>query len=157
MIKLHLFVGASVVALVLLTSTFLPRQANRENSLLAPKKLNLQYVGPLYLGHGEWDHRAFVSGVAKEQATAAISSDHFESYKDRSKPIDARHGIGLNNRKQQTFTVKSGVGKSGIQKAGNSLGVRRFSSAIANGFTKIFDLHDNPVRMRTPVKVFTHV
>ena len=137
------------------------------SSILLPKEATLQYEGPVYIGDGEWERtyspqvptailaRAQPSkaGGKQQQPNTKQSTSAFTA----SKVVVGQHLATVRKVPVISKTLKA-VRKPPSKVASPlPLNVGQLSEEISDGLTKIFHLHDNPVTMRSPVKILDHV
>lgn len=146
-----LLVGSAV--LFLATGFALIVNFRGDNVILLPHDgVKLQYAGPVYVGDGEWEKKYTAPAHPKQVLTrnsmpqprngAILSAEQVHKIRKTHQSVKASR--------------KNAIPKL-ISKAKPSMSLGEFSSQISNGLSTIFRLHDNPVTMRSPVKILDHV
>jgi hypothetical protein len=153
-----LIMVATLVAVVM--------HARKIDSMLLQKGATLQYEGPLYIGDGEWErtytpqiHTAILARTPLNKA--GVNKQHQNNKMKRVTSTGSKLAVRSPTRKDPVIskTLKSVHKVKPLSKAVPSLSsdVGKLSDEISDGLTKIFHLHDNPVVMRSPVKILDHV
>jgi hypothetical protein len=122
--------------------------------LLSRDGVRLQYAGPVYVGDGEWEKSyTFPSAPAQIKVSARNVVSRPIPKKGAVLTADQIHKI-----RKARESVKTGRKNAiPLRKAKQAISLGEFSSQISKGLSAIFRLHDNPVILRSPVKILDHV
>jgi hypothetical protein len=137
------------------------------SSILLPKEATLQYEGPVYIGDGEWERtyspQVPTAILARAQPNMAGRNQRPPNTKQStsaftsSKVVVGQHLATVRKVPVISKTLKAVRKLPSNVASPLSLDVGQLSDEISDGLTKIFHLHDNPVTMRSPVKILDHV
>ena len=127
--------------------------------LLSHTRVNLQYEGPLYVGGGEWERtyqKDFQISNVNSRKTTSQSSIRSDTALEAEPVQIIRHKHQSKKHSRKTAVVSTSKNQpKGLSSP--SLDVGELPSEISEGLSTIFRLHDNPVTMRSPVKILDHV
>ncbi len=146
---------------LLVASLSILMNSNAVDVLLPKSSVKLQYQGPLYVGSGEWEKSYSAPRIKIKTAHEAHrgpmnTSPHAKSASN----AEAASPILQKARKsEKSAAVKVPAKPNLLAKASQPVAVdiNKLPSEISKGLSTIFHLHDNPVTLRSPVKILDHV
>ena len=159
---------AFAATLLMLSAAFVAvvMHSRQMKSMLMQKEATLQYRGPLYVGEGEWERKYTASSpqvhtaiLARAPLNKVVVKTGHPNQGSASTGLKVAVGPTARKGPVRSKILKADHKFKPLRKAAPSLSsdVGQFSDEISDGLTKIFHLHDNPVTMRSPVKILDHV
>ena len=141
--------------LILLAGLGVLKNSQKADVLSSQSDVKLQYGGPLYVGGGEWERTYSAPTIKiltanKRKQNLVVQSQNNAGIKSNAK--DLAHKPQTARKSDMSGSVK---GHLKLDKT--SLSLERLPSEISNGIYSIFRIHDNPVTMRSPIKILDHV
>jgi hypothetical protein len=151
---MHKWIATASAVLFLVISFALIANFEERSVLLSRDGVHLQYAGPVYVGDGEWEKSyTFPTAPAKIKVSARNVVSRAIPKNGAIMTADQIHKI-----RKARESVKTGRKNAiPLSKAKPAISLGEFSSQISKGLSTIFRLHDNPVAMRSPVKILDHV
>eukprot|EP00293_Proteomonas_sulcata_P006122 CAMPEP_0184318270 /NCGR_PEP_ID=MMETSP1049-20130417/101650_1 /TAXON_ID=77928 /ORGANISM="Proteomonas sulcata, Strain CCMP704" /LENGTH=136 /DNA_ID=CAMNT_0026637979 /DNA_START=40 /DNA_END=450 /DNA_ORIENTATION=- len=126
--------------------------AKAVSGLDVPPAPKLSYGGPMYSGDGIWtkDDKVVMDTNAREPARSS-----------QEKQEAAKHAAHKHSKARAAHASRKGAAKGPAgwmdTVAAEVKSFKKHASDISNGFGQAFDIHDNAVHHKKPVKVLTHV